>query len=69
MNRLEQSREYLRQYLRLVQNVQNYPWFVLKEHHDRARFSLFDLGGMASDWRTDQPYTTYYHTQRQGRTP
>ena len=64
MNSLEQSREYLRQYL----GARKYPWFVWPEHHDRARFCLFDLGGTASDWRTDLPYTTYYYPQKEKST-
>ena len=61
MNRLEQSREYLRQYL----GARKFSWFVWEEHHNRARFCLQDLGGMAGDWRTDLPYTTYYYPQKE----
>jgi hypothetical protein len=38
---------------------------VWKEHHERARFCLQDLGGMESDWRTDKPSCTYYYPQKE----
>ena len=63
MNQLEQTKEYLRQYIR-VRNIRA-PWFVWKEHHERARFALHALGGIASDWRTDKPYCTYYYPQKE----
>ena len=62
MTRLEQSKEYLRQYIP-ARNIA--PWFVWKEHHERARFCLQDLGGMESDWRTDKPSCTYYYPQKE----
>lgn len=59
MNRLEQSKCYLRQYLLVRKLV---PWIATTHHsiEERARWCLQDLDGMASDWNTSRHYTTYY---------
>ena len=63
MNRLEQSRIYLRQYLRARRAT---PWIVHQQAsiEDRARWCLQDLDGMAGDWNTSRPYCYYYYPQR-----
>ena len=62
MNQLEQSKAYLRQYLRARRVT---PWIVTQHPSmaDRAVDSLQLLDGMAGDWNTTRPYC-YYYLQR-----
>ena len=54
MNRLEQSRIYLKQYLRARRAT---PWIVHQHAsiENRAVDSLQDLDGIAGDWNTNRP--------------
>jgi len=63
MNRLEQSKIYLRQYLRARRAT---PWIVHQHANitDRAVDSLQDLDGIAGDWNTNRSYCYYYYPQR-----
>lgn len=63
MNALEQSKAYLRQYLRARRAT---PWIVSQHPsiEDRARWVLQLLDGMAGDWNTSRPYCHYYYPQR-----
>jgi hypothetical protein len=61
MNRLEQSRIYLKQYLRARRDT---PWIVHDSMTARAVDSLQDLDGMTEDWNTNRPYCYYYYPQR-----
>jgi len=62
MNRLEQSKAYLRQYLRARRTA---PWIVAQHPSIEARavWSLQDLDGIAGDWYTSRPYGYYYYPQ------
>jgi hypothetical protein len=62
MNRLEQSKAYLRQYLRARKTA---PWIVAQHPsiEERARWCLQDLDGIAGDWYTSRSYC-YYYLQR-----
>jgi hypothetical protein len=62
MNALEQSKAYLRQYLRARHAT---PWIVSQHPsiEDRARWALQLLDGMAGDWNTSRPYCYYYYPQ------
>ncbi len=55
MNRLEQSRAYLMQYLQARRTA---PWIVAQHAsiEARARWCLQDLDGMAGDWYTNLSY-------------
>ncbi len=59
MNRLEQSRAYLMQYLQARRTA---PWIVAQHAsiEARARWCLQDLDGMAGDWNTNRSYCYYY---------
>ena len=63
MNRLEQSRDYLDQYLAARRAT---PWIVHQHAsiQERAVWCLQDLDGMAGDWNTSRPYGYYYYPQR-----
>ena len=61
MNRLEQSRIYLGQYLAARRAT---PWIVHPGIEDRAVSSLQDLDGIAGDWNTNRSYCYYYYPQR-----
>jgi hypothetical protein len=63
MNRLEQSKIYLGQYLRSRRAT---PWIVHQHAsiEDRARWCLQDLDGIAGDWNTNRSYCYYYYPQR-----
>ena len=63
MNALEQSKAYLRQYLRARRDT---PWIVSQHPsiEDRARMALQLLGGIAGDWNTNRSYCYYYYPQR-----
>ena len=63
MNQLEQSRIYLKQYLRARRAT---PWIVHQHAsiEDRAVSSLQDLDGIAGDWNTNRSYCYYYYPQR-----
>lgn len=60
MNQLEQSKAYLRQYLRARRAT---PWIVTQHPSmaDRAVDSLQLLDGMAGDWNTNRFYCNYYY--------
>ena len=59
MNRLEQSKAYLGQYLQARRAT---PWIVAQHTsiEDRARWCLQDLDGIAGDWNTNRSYCYYY---------
>jgi hypothetical protein len=62
MNRLEQSKIYLKQYLRARKTA---PWIVTQHPSIEARavWSLQDLDGIAGDWYTSRSYCYYYYPQ------
>lgn len=62
-NRQEQSKCYLKEYLLARQKVS----MIAYQHssiEERAKSSLQDLNGMASDWYTSRYYTTHYYPQK-----
>ena len=60
MTRKEQSRVFLRDYIRGVAVFPSLAW----HQKQRATDCLQELGGMAGTWRTDYSECTYYQAQR-----
>jgi hypothetical protein len=58
----EQSYVYLKQYIQCRNNT---PWpMAVPQAHDRAKWCLQHLGGMASDWYGQRSDCTYYYPQK-----